>query len=101
LKENPALVQAMTQATLRSIQFTIDNPDEAFEISKKYVPNLSSADQEVQKKVLANSIELWKTDRFGFSQPQAWENMTATMQKMGLLSSTVDLSACYTNEFIP
>ncbi len=45
LQENPELVQAMTLATLQAIQYTIDHPDEAYEISKMYVPNLAEADQ--------------------------------------------------------
>jgi NitT/TauT family transport system substrate-binding protein len=101
LRDNPALVKAMSQATIEAIQYTIDHPDEAFEISKKYVPNLDSSDQSIQKQVLMNSIELWKASQIGFSQPQAWVNMQNTLQKMGLMTSPVDLSACYTNEFIP
>jgi len=99
LNENPALVQAMTRATLKSIQYTIDHPDEAYEISKAYVANLASADQVVQKQVLLNSIELWKTTRLGFSPPQAWENMQSTLLKMGLLTAPIDLTAVYTNQF--
>jgi NitT/TauT family transport system substrate-binding protein len=100
LTENPTLVQAMTQTTLKSIQYTIDHPDEAYEISMNYVINLASADQVVQKQVLLNSIELWKTTQLGFSPPQAWENMQATLLKMGLLTSPIDLTAVYTNQFV-
>jgi NitT/TauT family transport system substrate-binding protein len=98
--ENPELVRAMTLATLKAIQYTIDHPDEAYEISKAYVPNLASADQAVQKQVLLNSIALWKGGKPGFSEPQAWENMQTVMQTMGLLTSPVDISTCFTNEFI-
>lgn len=100
LAENPELVRAMTQATIRSIQYTIDHPDEAYEIAKKYVTNLESANESVQKQVLLNSIELWRTKRPGYSEPAAWENMKSVMEKMGLLSSPVDLAECFTNEFI-
>jgi NitT/TauT family transport system substrate-binding protein len=101
LVENPELVRAMTLATIRSIQYTIDHPDEAYEIAKKYVTNLESANESVQKQVLLNSIELWRTKRPGYSEPAAWENMKSVMEKMGLLSSPVDLAECVTNEFIP
>jgi NitT/TauT family transport system substrate-binding protein len=100
VQENPELVRAMTMATLKAIQYTIDHPDEAYEISKAYVPNLATADQVVQKQVLLNSIELWKGGKPGFSEPQAWENMQTVMKTMGLLTSDVDVSACFTNEFI-
>lgn len=101
LQSNPELVQAMTRATLQSIQYTIDHPDEAYEICLKYVPNLASADQVVQKQVLLNSIELWRADRLGFSQQQAWENMQTTLLKMGLLTTAVDFSAVFTNDYLP
>ena len=101
LKDNPELVEAMTLATLQAIQYTIDNPDEAYEIAKLYVPNLADADQSVQKQVMLNSIEQWKGEPLGYSLPTAWENMQRILLKMGLLTSEVDLTTCFTNEFIP
>ncbi len=101
LSENPELVQAMTLATLQAIRYTIENPDEAYEIAKLYVPNLAQADQAVQKQVLLNSIEQWQGERLGYSLPTAWQNMQRILLKMGLLKTEVDLNACFTNEFIP
>ena len=71
-------------ATLKAIQYTIDHPDEAYEISKAYVPNLAAADQVVQKQVLLNSIELWKSGKPGFSEPKAWENMQDCYENNGV-----------------
>ncbi len=42
LKENPGLVRAFNRAFLRGLQETLSNPDEAYEICKKFVQNLSS-----------------------------------------------------------
>jgi NitT/TauT family transport system substrate-binding protein len=100
LNENPDLVEAMTLATLQAIRYTIDNPDEAYGIAKLYVPNLAEADQTVQKQVMMNSIEQWQGDTLGYSQPKAWENMQRILLKMGLLTTEVDLTTCFTNEFI-
>ena len=101
LSENPELVQAMTLATLQAIRYSIDNPDEAYEIAKLYVPNLAEADQTVQKQVMLNSIEQWLGEPLGYSQPAAWQNMQQILLKMGLLKTEVDLNSCFTNEFIP
>jgi NitT/TauT family transport system substrate-binding protein len=101
LSENPELVEAMTLATLQAIQYTIDNPDEAYEIAKLYVPNLAEADQSVQKQVMLNSIEQWQGEPLGYSLPTAWENMQRILLKMGLLTTAVDVNSCFTNEFIP
>lgn len=101
IKENPDLVRKMVGATLQGIQYTMQHPDEAFEISKKYVENLASSDQQVQKQVLLNSIEQWKSDRLGFSQPLAWQNMQKILLKMSLISQTQDLNQAFTNEYLP
>jgi len=101
LAENPALVQGMVQALLDGLADTIADPDEAYELSKAHVPNLAEADQAVQKAVLARSIELWKAERLGYSELQAWSNMQDTLLKMGLLSAPLELEKAFTNEFAP
>jgi NitT/TauT family transport system substrate-binding protein len=100
IANNPDLVRRMVQATLRGLADTLADPDQAFEISKKYVENLEQADQEIQKKVLEASIAFWKADQLGFTAPEAWENMQEILLDMGLISQAQDLSKAYTNEFI-
>jgi NitT/TauT family transport system substrate-binding protein len=104
ISEDPALVRAMVQATLQGIQYTIDNPDDAYQISKKYVENLSSLSTEeenIQKKVLITSIDLWKAERLGFSDPAAWQNMQEVLLGMGWLEKPLDLNAAFSNDFLP
>ena len=101
LASNPELVRAMVKAMLRGIADTIQNPDEAYEISKKYVENLANADEAVQKEVLARSIEFWKAEQLGYSDTSAWENMLDVLLKMGLLTETLDVNEAFTNEFLP
>jgi len=100
LKDDPDLVQRMVTAFLKGIQYTIDNPDEAYTISMKYVDGLK-ADDTVQHQVLAASIEEWKADRMGYSQPEGWTNMQNVLLKMGLLDKPLDLTQAFTNQFIP
>ncbi len=101
LKENPELVQALVTATLKGLEYSAAHPEEAYEISKKYVENLAEADQEVQMQVLLRSIELWQGGKLGYSQPAAWENMQKILLQMGLLTEEQDLDAAYDNRFIP
>ncbi|NTU57051.1 MAG: ABC transporter substrate-binding protein, partial [Anaerolineales bacterium] len=100
LSENPALVRAFVRATLRGITDTIANPDEAYEISKKYIEMLASADEMLQKKILAASIALWQVDPPGQSDPQAWENMQSVLMNMGSYSEPLDLSQAFSNDYI-
>ena len=101
IKEDPNLVRAFVGAFLKGLSDTIANPDEAFQISESYIPNFSDLDANVQKQILKTTIEEWKADRLGYSNPQAWENMQNVLLDMGLISEKMDLSKTYTNEFIP
>lgn len=101
LKENPALVKAMVAATLKGIQYTANHPEDAYAISKKYVENLGQSDQDIQMQVLLRSIEEWKTDPAGYSDPQAWENMERILSEMKLVSGNVDVTTSYSNELLP
>ena len=101
IAENPTLVNAFVEAFLKGLKDTIENPDDAFTISGKYIENFSQLDAEVQKQVLTTSIEQWQANRLGYSDPQAWENMQQVLLDMGLLTEKQDLSKAFTNEFIP
>jgi NitT/TauT family transport system substrate-binding protein len=101
IKENPELVRAFIGAFLKGLSDTLANPDEAFKTSESYIPNFADLDADVQKQVLETSIEQWKTDRLGYSDPQAWENMQNVLLDMGLITDKLDLNKAYTNEFIP
>ena len=101
LKEHPDLVRRMASATLKGMQAALDNPDEAYEISKKYVEGLDKSDPLVQKKVLALSMDLWKAPKLGVSDAKAWDNMQQLLLKMGLIKQAQDMSKVYSNEFLP
>ena len=101
IANDPELVRGMAKALARGIEATINNPEEAYNISLKFVENLKDQDKAVQMQVLNTSIEFWKADRIGYSNPQAWENMNNVLVKMALIPEPIDLSKAFTNEFIP
>jgi NitT/TauT family transport system substrate-binding protein len=98
--ENPELVRGFVQATLKGLRDTLADPEEAYQISRKYVDTLASADEATQKKILATSIALWQTDKPGYSEPQAWQNMQDVLLEMGLYTLPLDLSRAFTNDFV-
>ena len=51
--------------------------------------------------MLARSIDLWKADRLGYSNPDAWSNMNDLLVKMGPLPAPLDVSKAFTNDFVP
>ena len=101
ISDNPELIRRFSRAFAKGIADAIANPDEAYEISLKYVEGLAEQDKDVQMQVLNSSIEFWKADKIGYSNPQAWENMNQLVVQMGLIPEAVDLSKAFTNEFIP
>ena len=101
IAENPDLVRAFVGAFLKGLEDTIANPDDAFSISERYIPNFADLDADVQKEVLETSIEQWKAERLGYSDPQAWENMQNVLLDMELITEKMDLNKAFTNEFIP
>lgn len=101
LNSDPDLVKRMTSAFLKGLADAIANPTEAYDISLKYVQALARADKPTQQEILRRSIDLWKTDRLGWSDPQAWQNMQDTLLKMSLLKQPLELDKAFTNQFIP
>ena len=104
IRENPDLVSRLTSAFVRSIVWTRENTDEAFEICKKYVTGLADAeDMELQKQVLYRSADFYDAgpNGFGFSDPDAWENMGELLTEMGMLSGKKDVSDAFVNAFVP
>lgn len=101
IKEDPELVKRFVGAFLKGLQYTIENSDDAYALSASYIPNFADLDEKVQKEILNTSIEQWRTDQLGYSDPQAWENMQNVLLEMGAITEKMDLSKAFTNEFIP
>ncbi len=101
IQKEPELIRGMTRALAKGIADTIANPEEAYQISLKFVENLAAQDKNVQMQVLNVSIEFWKADRIGLSDPQAWNTMNDLLVRMKLIPAPVDLSKAFTNEFVP
>ncbi len=100
LRENPDLVRRMVRATLRGLEYTIAHPDEAFDIARHAVPEITDEDAPTQRAVLDASLELWRSDQLGMSNPQAWAESAEFMLATGLIESPVDVETLYTNEFV-
>jgi NitT/TauT family transport system substrate-binding protein len=99
IAEEPELVRAFVGALLRGIADVLADPDEAYAMTKEAVEGL--ADDAVEQQVLAATLEMWRAERLGFSQPEAWETMQDTLLAAGLLAQPLDLEQAYTNEFVP
>lgn len=100
MADNPDLVQRMVRATLRGLDYTIKNPDEAFTIVREVIPEIKDEDAPVQRQVLDASLEQWRSDKLGFSNPEAWQASVDFMKETGLLEGEVEAAQLYTNKFV-
>lgn len=100
IKKNPDLVRRMVAATLKGILYTIDNPVEAFQISREFIPEMTDQMAPVQKKVLEASIALWRSDDPGKTKRQQWVESVRFMKETGILKKNVDVDDLFTNEFV-
>jgi NitT/TauT family transport system substrate-binding protein len=100
IAENPDLIRKLVQATLKGVAYSLKFPDEAFDICKNYVEGLDQTNQGVQKNVFMATLEFWKTDRPGYSKPEAWENMQKVLLDMSMLNQPLDLNKAYSNAFV-
>lgn len=100
IRENPELVRRMVQATIRGIKFTITHPTEAYESSEAFVEGLPALEEHLQKEEVERYSALYQVEPYGYTDPQAWENMKAVLVKMGLIPDDLDLQGAFTNAYI-
>jgi NitT/TauT family transport system substrate-binding protein len=100
LNSDPDLVQKMVRASLRGLEATLDDPDEAFAVVREVIPELTDEDAPVQRQVLEASLELWRSDQPGLSSQQAWQDSVDFMRTTGLLAGEVQVDQLYTNRFV-
>ena len=105
IQRQPQRVRAMVRATIRGMRYTIDHPDEAFNISRRYIPALSNEQVPVQKEVLKASIALWEnkyTQKYGLgaSDPYAWESAQEFMVGERLAPRILPVEQLMTNNFL-
>lgn len=103
IRDHPDLVRGMVRALQRGVEDVIADPDAAFDISvQHYVTDLPEDQYDTQRQVLLNSIELWRSDDLGRTNPVAWEATQDILIAAGLLTGPLDdLAACYDMQFLP
>jgi len=100
LRERPELVRAFVRAFLRGLADTLDDPDAAFEICRKYVEGLDE-NETVQRAVLEATIHYWRGEPLGWSDPAAWQETADVMLEAGLLSDPVEAENAFANDYLP
>ena len=100
IAQRPELVDGLVRAVIRGLQYTIDHPEETFEICLEYVPEAGGENRDIQMAVLKESIKFWESERLGYSDPAAWEASQEFMLEVGLVETETDVEAMFSNEFV-
>jgi len=101
LLERPALAEKMVRALLKGLRDTLNNPDEAFRIALKVVPEAGGENEKVNRAIFDESLKLWQQpEPLGASDRATWETAVRFMREMGLITTDVDVDVLFTNRFI-
>ncbi|MBN1583577.1 MAG: ABC transporter substrate-binding protein [Anaerolineae bacterium] len=104
IEKEPELVQKMVRAALHGLQDTFDDPDAAFEVCRKYVPEIDDEAAPLQRAVLDAALDFWRAGNgatpLGYSDPAAWQASEAFMRQVGMIDQEQDVSAMFSNAFV-
>jgi len=100
IAQQPELVRGVVRAALRGLQDTLADPDAAFAICRRYVPEIDDRSAPLQRAVLEEALTFWRADPLGHSKPEAWEASLVFMRQIGMIQTDVQAGELYTNDFI-
>jgi NitT/TauT family transport system substrate-binding protein len=104
IAEEPELVEKMVRATLRAISYTLENPDEAFDIALKFVPEAGGDNEAANRAVFDAVLVEWQPQpgfKLGETRLADWEEAAQFMQRIGLVQDLAPTEQLFTNEFLP
>jgi NitT/TauT family transport system substrate-binding protein len=103
LKEDPGLVRAFVNATLKGFLYARQHPDEAAAATKRYAPELDLA---ITKREFELSLLNWVTPDtsgkpIGWMSDKDWDATLTTLTNYGGVATPLKGSDIYTNDFVP
>lgn len=99
----PELVQKMVRASLKGAKYTVEHPDEAFQIALKFVPEAGGDNEKANRAVFDAVLNYWKPvegRKLGETSADEWQAAADLMLRIGLVDTAVTVEELYTNEFI-
>ena len=103
VQEKPELVAKMVRASLKAVQYTLDQPDEAFAIALKFVPEAGGDNEAANRAVFDAVLAYWTPaagTTMGATELADWQTAAEFMQRIGLVDTLVPAETLFTNEFV-
>jgi NitT/TauT family transport system substrate-binding protein len=104
IEQNPELVRNIVAATARAVQYTLDNPDEAFAISLQFVPEAGGENETTNRAIFDAVLDYWRPQadrKLGETRIEEWQAAAELMQRIGLVETVVPAELLFTNDFLP
>lgn len=97
-------IKKLVAATLKGVQYVLAHPQDAVNLSKAFVPGLDTASNAADAlAVLQATLPYMQTvgAKAGYNDPAKWSAMVSFLQAQGQISSPVDASKVYSNDYLP
>jgi len=92
------LVRGFVQATLKGLRDVINDPNNAVQISKQYVPGMNPS---LALEVLKATIPIYRGDgHLGYNDSKIWQSMEQFLVSQKLGAPVNNLAQIYTNQYI-
>ncbi|MFJ8433992.1 ABC transporter substrate-binding protein [Kitasatospora sp. NPDC094019] len=104
LKNRSADLKAFLAATFKGVQYTVDHPDQAVDLSKKFVPGLDDSKKQADAlAVLKETVPLLQSSgaKPGYNDPAVWDRMEEFMRSHSLLTKPVTVKEAFDNSLLP
>ncbi len=103
LKSDPGLVRAFVTPTIKGFLYARQNPEEAVEISRKYLPSIEPA---IARREMEYSWQTWVTPNtmgkpLGWASDIDWNETVRVLKQYGGVTVPIEAASLYTNEFVP
>lgn len=95
-KKNPEQLKAFLRAIRRGTDFTIEYPDEAWNIMTKANPRLNT---DMYKEIYQRTMPYFSRDLLNVDRD--WEKVTSFCKHLGILEENFDRNQAFTNEHVP
>lgn len=104
LENDPELVRAMVRASLRGVAYTLANPDEAFAIALRYVPEAGGENERINRAIFDATLAYWQGGEGeipGATELAMWQSAAEFMQRIGMVESVPAAEELFTNDYLP
>jgi NitT/TauT family transport system substrate-binding protein len=104
LAQEPELVRSMIRAIQRANDYTLANPDEAFQIALDFVPEAGGENEAANRAIFDASLAYWQPRSdgpAGSTLAPEWQAALDLLLDMGLIERLVPAQDLFTNDYLP